>query len=182
MRTLRFLLFMAGVMATSTGAAGNVSSCPGDTVPIQITMSEYYSDSKRSAAEISNHLPHFRAFVTAVTEHVAARLAKDQLCMNSAGSKARSLLQFVHWDYIMFREYIVPAMDSSGASTPPSCRISSPWVDLIVDRSPVPLIRGIVYWNDRQLLADQAVLAGARDVPPGRAMPLSPSAGGTLYE
>ena len=179
MRTLRFLLFLAGVMTASASAAENVSSCPGDTVPIQIMMPGYgVSPIKRSAAEIPNHLPHFQVFVTAVTEHVAARLVKDQLCMDSAESKARSLLQFEHWRYIMFREYIVPEMDSSGASLFPSCRISSPWMDLIVDRSPVPLVRGIVYWNDRQLLADQAVLAGARHVPPGRAMPLSPSAEG----
>jgi hypothetical protein len=36
------------------------------------------------------------------------------------------------------------------------------------------LIRGIVYWNERQLLVDQAMLTGARNMPPGRAMPLTP--------
>jgi len=63
----------------------------------------------------------------------------------------------------------VPSLDVRPSG---GCRISSPWIDLAFERRPVPWIRGIVRWNQRQLLADQAVLAGARNVPPGVAMPL----------
>jgi hypothetical protein len=120
--------------------------------------------------------------VTTVTKHVAARLAKDNLCIHGADNMAssewatRSLLQFVHWRHVMSDEYLAPSMDASGASLLSSCQISSPWMDLIVDRRPAPLIRGIIYWNERQMLADQAALAGAKNVSPGRAMPLNPSA------
>jgi hypothetical protein len=81
----------------------------------------------------------------------------------------------------MHNEYLVPVLTSMGGLPPPSCRISSPWIDLTVYRAPIPhvtqasQVRGIVRWNERQLLADQAILAGAKNVPLGMAMPLSPS-------
>jgi hypothetical protein len=178
----RIFLFMVGVMAVGTGTAKNVLPCPGNTVPIQIMTPGHSGDRIISAAEISESLPHFRAFVTAVTEHVAARLTKNDLCINSAesmesmrsaASDNRSLLQFVRWPLFLRRDYLVPAMPSTGWYGGTLCRISSPWIDLAVERKPVPRIVGIVRWNERQLLADQAVLAGAKNVPLGVAMPLS---------
>jgi hypothetical protein len=175
---LRFFLFMAGVIAAGTGMAGEVSSCPVDTVPIQI-MTPWSGD----------EIKHFRAFVTAVTEHINSRLVRDKLCINgaedtdsmrSATSGNRSLLQFVHWRIAIYNEFLVPVMTSIGGLPFPSCRISSPWIDLVVYREPIPYvtqlsqIRGIVRWNERQFLADQAVLDGVCNVPPGKAMPLSP--------
>jgi hypothetical protein len=187
---LRFFLFMAGVMAASTGTAGDVLPCPGDTVPIQImTPGRGGSEIKRSAAEISD-LPHFRAFVTAVTEHVAARLAQDKLCINSAGgmesiasaaANDRSLLQFVHWNLVMGHEFRVPVLPIIGGQ-PSSCRISSPWIDLDFTRGPVPQIRSVVRWNERQFIADQAVLAGAKNVPArGMMMPLIAKESGYFF-
>lgn len=169
---LRFSLFMASVMVASTSTAGGVSQCPVDTIPIQI-MNDTRSDPETilSAADLGS-APHFRAFVTAVTEHVAARLARDKLCIDNAESKRRSLLQFVNWPLANWRnENPVPVL-SLDARPPGGCRISSPWIDLAFERKPVPWIRAVVRWNQRQLLADQAVLAGAKNVPPGVAMPL----------
>jgi hypothetical protein len=181
----RFFLFIVSVMAANAGMAGDVSPCPGEKVPIQIMASGYGgSGIKRSAAEIPRSLPHFNAFVKAVTEHVAARLSKEKLCITGAKStdntgsaewERRSLFQFVYWSHVMSHDYAAPVMTFSRGRSPSNCLISSPWIDLVVDREPVPSIHGIVYWNERQLLADQAVLAGARNVPPGRAMPLNPS-------
>jgi hypothetical protein len=168
------LVLMACVMAASTGTAWSVSPCSVDTVPIQImTPGSSGSRIMHSAVEISNALPHFRAFVTAVTEHIAARLTKDKLCMDSAESKERSLLQFVHWPLFVGYEYLVPEPLPGGyGGVYGDCLISSPWIDITFKREPVPWIRGIVYWNERQLLADQAALSGARNVLPGMVMPL----------
>jgi hypothetical protein len=156
---LRFFLFMAAVMAASTSTAGDASPCPADTVPVQIMTPG------------SSASPHFHAFITAVTEHVAARLARDKLCMDSADSKNRFRLQFVYWNLDMTPGFPVPE-PPFGAFLPDSCWISSPWIDLVLERRPVPSVRGVVRWNERQFLADQAVLAGAKNVPPGIAMPL----------
>jgi hypothetical protein len=179
----RFFLFMACVMAVGTSTAEGVSSCTVDTVPIQFTTPGR-GGTMRSVAEISDGLPYFRAFVTDVTKHINARLAKDKFCINgvdsmksmdSARRENRSLLQFVRWPLIIGHEYIVPAMPSTGWHGGTLCRISSPWIDLAVEQKPVPQIVGIVRWNERQLLADQAALAGAKNVLLGTVMPLSPS-------
>jgi len=184
------LLLLMGVAQFSRAApeeekkaAKDVAQCSSYTMPIQIMTPGYGgSGIKRSATEISDSIPHFRAFVTAVTKHIEARLAKDQLCINSAKSmddmidaysEKRSLLQFVHWPFAMSREFLVPVLPFVPPRPPDSCWLSSPWIDLTIDRGPVPQIRGVVRWNDRQLLADQAALAGARNVPPGVAMPLN---------
>ena len=177
---LRFSLLVVGMMAVGASMAGGVLQCAVDTVPIQITDDARRADNARygpvtslSAAKLSD--PHFRAFVTAVTEHVAARLGKENLCIDSAESKKQSLLQFVNWP--LFNAYDKPPTPVESLDTHPSngCRISSPWMDLAIERKPVPWIRGIVRWNERQLLADQAVLAGVKNVPPGVAMPLTNS-------
>jgi hypothetical protein len=191
-KAFRFLLAALALVAISLplrawAASADGSPCPVVTLPIQVMIPGAGSKPIRSAAEIPNdpNFPddfrHFRAFVAAITEHVTARLDKDKLCihgserMGSTEWPTRSWFQFVHWPLSMRRDYPVPVMDSFGVSSPPSCEISSPWIDLVVDRMPVPLIRGIVYWNERQLLVDQAILAGGRNVPPGRATPLTPS-------
>jgi hypothetical protein len=107
---------------------------------------------------------------------IGMNVVESMASMHDATWEERSLLQFVHWKLDMSHlAYSVPVMTSIGGQSPPSCSISSPWIDLAVYRTPVPQIRGIIYWNERQLLADQAVLAGARNVPPGRAMPLNSS-------
>lgn len=169
---LRFSLLMAGVMAASTSTAGSVSQCPVDTVPIKITGVTWSDpETTLSAADLPSD-PHFRAFVTTVTKHVAARLAKDKLCINSAESKKRSLLQFVSWPLATSGNEPLAPVPSLDARPSGGCRISSPWIDLAFERRPVPWIRSVVRWNQRQLLADQAVLAGVRNVPAGVAMPL----------
>jgi hypothetical protein len=206
-KVLHFFLFMTSVMAASTGFAEDVSPCPGDTVPIMI-MTPGHGDSriKSSAAEIPDSLPHFRAFVTAVTEHIAARLAKDKLCIKSAERMEimknmeniknmeimeimeimksmeimkrherdkHSLLQFVHWPLAIHGDFFVPTPPPpTTGGVPVDCWISSPWIDLVVMRRPVPSIRSVIRWNERQLLVDQALLAGAHNAPRSMPMPL----------
>jgi hypothetical protein len=187
--------------AVGASAVEDVSPC-ANTAPIQImtpgfgprtvtwhdipTLMLSKSAIILSAAEINDSLPLFRAFVTTVTEHINSRLAKDKLCINGAESMEsmlnatrahHSLLQFVRWDAVMSHEYLVPAMPFGGAL--PDCQISSPWIELAVYRKPIPhvtpvsQIRGIVRWNKRQMLADQAVLNGVKNVPPDVAMPMA---------
>jgi hypothetical protein len=218
LQMLRFFLFMVCVMAASTSAAEEGSPCANDnTVPIQIMTPGRGGRTKTSIAEVDKSLPHFRAFVTAVTEHIKSRLTENGLCINdesmserkeleqailleamierngaenmeSATVLRRSLLQFVHWPLDIGTEYTVPMMTSTGGIRP-NCRITSPWIDLVIYQKPawlkredmVPQIRGIVRWNERQLLVDQAALAGAQDVPRGIAMPFMNGEVGHFY-
>jgi hypothetical protein len=167
---------MAGVMMTSTSSAQDVPPCSCDAVPIQIVGEAgsgpvtKLSAIKYFANEIGGDDPHFGAFVTTVMEHVATRLAEEKLCICSE----RALFQFMHWYLSPSNPDKLPTPVTSLDIQPSgSCRISSPWIDLAFERKPVPWIRAIVRWNERQLLADQAVLAGAKNVPLGVAKPLT---------
>jgi hypothetical protein len=155
-------------------------------VSIQIMTPGYGgAEIKRSTAEIPEAIPYFRAFVTTITEHVAARLVRDKLCISNAKSmedmdsmgnaefKRLSLLQFTHWNLVMHYDFLVPVPPHPPQGSG-GCVISSPWIDLALVRSPVPAIRAAVRWNEHQLLADQAILASVHNVPQSMAMPLKP--------
>ena len=172
---IRLILFLVvSVMAAGgTSMAENTSTYSVDTVPIQIMRERAPDDvTTLSAAEIYDYPPGFSAFVTAVTEHVVASLAREKLCLDNAESKKRSLLQFAPWPIVSNHLAPVPPLETGPIGV---CQISSPWIDITIERKPVPWVRAIIRYNAHQLLADQAVLEGARNVPPGVAMPLTQS-------
>lgn len=173
---LRFAFFMAGVIVTCASHAADASSCSANAVPIQMV------DEKKSRPETtlaaldvsSSSRTTFDTFVATITQHVAAQLAKENICLDSADSKKQSLLQFVNWRLASSGNAplaLVPTLDARPTA---GCRIASPWIDIAFERKPAPWVKGVIRWNQRQLLADQALLAGARNVPPGVAMPLKP--------
>jgi hypothetical protein len=125
-----------------------------------------------SETEIKGSPPGFPTFATSVIEHLAVKLAQEKLCLNSVESMEHSLLQFAPMPGNTERDPL-PSVPPLGAGSSGVCRITSPWVELVIERKPVPTVRAVFIYSVRQLLADQAVLAGARDVPPGAAMPLS---------
>ena len=176
---IRLFLFLtlSVIMACGTSMAENVSTCSVDTVPIQ-TMDRWgYKDiTSLSAAQIQmgDTPPGFKAFVKKVTEHLAAKLGHEGLCLNSTESRAESLLQFVPLSLAIPKDYPpMPSMPPRKAQSFGVCRISSPWIDIAIEREPVPSVRAIIRFNERQFLADQAILDGARNVPPGMAIPLT---------
>jgi len=159
--------------ASAAPDAESVPQCPVDAVPIQIVEMDRSGPviTLLSAASIPDPHPlQYRSFVAAIVGHVAARLSEDKLCIESAESRHRSLLQFEFGPPWLETHKPVQRLDAPPSS---GCRILSPWIDLAFERKPVPWIRAIVRWNHRQFLADQAVLAGAKDVPPDVAMPLT---------
>lgn len=173
-RTFIFMVIM--MMPAGTCLAEDLSPCPVDTVPIQIiTEKEYHEVTTLSEAKPPNYPEGFTDFVTAVTEHLAAKLGQENLCLNSAESREQSLLQFVPRRMSISNSIPVPSVPPLEVRPLGVCRITSPWMDLTIERKPVPRVNGIVRWSQRQLLADQAVLDGARNVPPGPAEPLKNS-------
>ena len=171
---IRSLFFMILIMMVAgTSLAEDISPCSVDMVPIQIiTETKYLDVTTLSVAKIRDYPEGFAPFVTAVTKHLAARLAHEKLCLDSAESREQSLLQFVPRRVTISDSQPVPSVPPLESRPLGVCRISSPWIDLAIERKPVPRINGIVRWSQRQLLADQAVLDGARNVPPGVAEPM----------
>jgi len=168
-RSLFFMITM--VMTDGTGLAEDASPCPADAVPIQFIYLKEQPVTTLSMTKINSILPGFPSFVTVITKHVAAKLAQEKLCLNNDESNKHSLLQFVTMPISSGPPVLVPPLESP---SPSGCRISSPWADIVVERKPVPSVRGIFRYNERQLLADQAVLAGMQNVPTGVAIQLEP--------
>ena len=170
--------FIASVMATGgTSMAENVSTCPVDMVPIQIMRgSSPRPVSTLSTVNFVSSDTSFNALVTSVTEHLAVKLAQENLCITNGESKARSLVQFAFLRVEVSEEndaHILPLLKPLEARSSALCRMYSPWIDIAIEREPVPSVRAIIRFSERQLLADQAVLSGARDVPSGVAIPLT---------
>jgi len=160
---LRFLLFVGGVMMAGASMAEGISTCSGGSVPIEIEFAAFVDD------------PEFPDFVTVIEKHIETKLAEAKLCIASAKSKERSQIRFVHWLFFTpENRTLVPAppLDVCPAN---GCCVSSPWIDIAIERKPVPWIRAVIRFNERQLITDQAILAGAYNVPQGIAMPLTAS-------
>ena len=161
---------------------------PDSPIPIQIVDESQGAQKAHiaaSAAELCNQNSYFlnlrspyllHTLVPAVTKHVAMWMEKNNIRIGKDNKEP--LLQFVMWPLTSRSDSPfapMPSLDMRSSSSSDGCRITSPWLDLVFERTPVPRLRAVVRWNERQLLVDQAMLAGARNVPPGMAMPLQGS-------
>ena len=171
---LMFMMMMAGtsLVGCDSQNAKSVEPCPMGEVPVQMIRIRADPVTPLSEARIESTVPGFSVFATTIIDHLAVKLARENLCLKSDESRERSLIQFAPRPGNSGRDPLASVPPLSGRSSG-VCRITSPWMELVVERKPVPSVRAIFIYSVRQLLADQAVLAGARDVPPGVAMPLS---------
>ncbi|MDR2220675.1 MAG: hypothetical protein LBE24_08880 [Methylobacillus sp.] len=173
---LRSLLFVTGLIAAGISIAGDITSCSPDTVPLQVIgltrQGPVTAASTFRAWKTPTPPSYFSALMADVRELIATRLANEKLCQGITENKERSLIQFVEWPFSTSQKKLtVPVLPPDTPSSG-GCQITSPWLDMAFGRKPVPQIRAIVRWNVRQLLVDQAVLSGAKNVPSGVAMPL----------
>ncbi|WP_374334346.1 hypothetical protein [Leeia sp.] len=177
--TIAGTLLLAALLGSECVAA----SCPADLIPIRLVdPSNRAPVTTLSTIRWAEHTPAYREFVTAISQHLAARLADPQHCPASAASQQRSLLRFVRWT-LVYPAGSPPQVFTTLKDAPTrGCQLHSPWLDLSIERGPVPWVQGIVRWNERQLLADQARLAGLDGVVDGVAMPFSAEAYGKLAE
>lgn len=172
---IMFFVLLIGMVSTNTRAADELSRCPINDIPIQIIsqttsgpitfISE--ADLSDSSPSIS---PHFHHFVTSITERIKTHLGKENICIDTS----RSLIQFVKWPLTVRPndELLAPTLPENRQAVS-GCRITSPWIELVIERGDSPSVQGIVRWNQRQLIADQANLARGRNVITGLAIPLS---------
>ena len=135
--------------------AENTSTCLVDTVPIQIVnrwgekpVTTLYADGNSRFSGFQS----FNTFVASVTEHLAAKLSQENLCLHSAESQERSLVQFAHIHVSVSEDdHTLTMVRTLETRSPGVCRISSPWIDIAVEREPVPSVRAIIRFSERQL-------------------------------
>jgi hypothetical protein len=157
--------------AEGTSLAENASTCPVDAVPVQILSSRRDGPVTTLSDARKPDNPLYDTFITTVTKHLATKLAQENLCPTP-----------YYWDFSSIKfarlPYCAQEDDNTRSALSPLqvrpsgvCRLSSPWIDLAIGRDPIPKVRAIVRFNERQILADQAVMAGVRNVATGVAMP-----------
>lgn len=163
----RFLLFFWGVVAVCASNAVQASACSENSLSIKI-VDQIRGPEFSSISEISD--PVYRNFASIITSHVESLMQRGGGCVGE-GVNYSSLI-FVRGPLIQNRP-AAPLPSSSGESIFNGCRLSSPWVDFEFDNSTTSKIRGVIRWSQRQLLVDQAMMAGDIQVADAKAAALS---------
>jgi hypothetical protein len=147
------LLFISAVTVCTSGAV-NASVCSKNSLSVQV-VDEISGERAASIAEVSD--PVLRNFASIISLHVERLLQTADDCVGEGVN---------HSDLLFVRKPLVqnrtakPLPGSFGGSTFNGCHLSSPWVDFEFDNSVAPKARGVIRWSQRQLLIDQAIMAG----------------------
>jgi hypothetical protein len=118
--------------------------------------------------------PYLKSFVASLTNYISTRFPNAGSCTENSDRGSMSSLTFVRLPLVTSGNNPLAATPKLSPSFPGiTCRLDSPWVKLAIRNSDKPLIQGVFIWNERQFLADQALLANPNltlDSPP---IPLS---------
>ncbi|MGI0481758.1 hypothetical protein ACN4EE_13330 [Geminocystis sp. CENA526] len=103
--------------------------------------------------------PYFKSFVTSLTNYVSSKYSPAESCEENSGKKPMNSLIFVRLPLVTSgNDPLTPPPELDNIISNVTCRLDSPWVKLTIDRSDTTLIQAIFIWNERQFLADQALL------------------------
>jgi hypothetical protein len=123
------------------------------------------SDGIQLPGEALNTLPDslFKNFITSILAHITNNI--DQLARKSpsGAGKTEVTFFFIYRPLIQVKPLRLPPWPESPQAHG-SCSLMSPWVQLTIDRSSNLTVQAVFIWNERQVLLDQALLAGA-DIP-----------------
>jgi hypothetical protein len=104
--------------------------------------------------------PHFKLFVTSMTNYISSRFPSTGSCKGKSGEKPMHSLIFVRLPLVTSGNDPLAPPPNLDASLPNiTHRLNSPWVKLAIRYSDRKLIQGVFIWNERQFLGDQALLA-----------------------
>ncbi len=102
----------------------------------------------------------FRAFVGAVLKTLDRNGVGSAFATERSAATRGSALRIVRIPIAGSGEAVIAAPDVTSAKTP--FAVETPWADLAFDASSGRL-SGTIYWNERQILHDQALRAGMTD-------------------
>jgi len=121
--------------------------------------------------------PNFKNFVTEIINFLTGKIGSGKLCHeSSAHHPLEAVLFFVYRPLIASgKDPVSLSADVTALKSEAVCRLDSPWAELTISRSPKPVLRAVFRWNERQILLDQALLAGASTVHPAVVDPIEAS-------
>ncbi|MEH3107380.1 MAG: hypothetical protein PGN09_08870 [Sphingomonas fennica] len=144
MRSLRSSLLAAIPIGAGLAASAAGEARIGRDVRLEIFEPAAGADPVGSVERIGD--PAFQAFAAAVVAGLPP---------------ASATLRFVALPLVTSGDRPLPPLPADPpAGAGASCRITAPWFDLSVTRGGMPAVAGTLRWNLRQLLSDQAALAG----------------------
>ncbi|MGY4197816.1 hypothetical protein [Bradyrhizobium sp. USDA 4520] len=177
-RAISVLFVLLIVIALSIAAApGNSQPLqPGNSQSAQVQIIDKYTSPNsaiQSLQGVSN--PAFRAFVSKVLEHVQDRLGGHTITFDVNTGATAGTLHFVRIAVVSSGDRIPANETAAAVPTENYCLLHSPWAEIAISGTQTPRISGTFFWNERQILQDQAILANLTDVPsaPREALPRS---------
>lgn len=160
--TLIFLTVTFGTMAILVGSSSNAFAQNRVVNPVVVIVSDVATSPNTrisSLQQISNQA--FHDFIEEILMH-----------LKSIGTVVRFSDSLPHFQQISSLHFVrIPVTNSVRSFVSRSsadsfeganCTHENPWLEFTssVDREGKSVIRGTIYWNERQLLHDKAVLAG----------------------
>lgn len=136
--------------------------CYADS-PVQVRISDRATSPNTailSLSQISN--PAFRAFVSDIYAHFA-ELGHELTFFNGPQATiTNSSINFIRIPITSSGSSPISAPAFNSFSKPPACAIRSPWVDIYSHNNDAGdrIFYSFFYWNERQILNDQAILGG----------------------
>lgn len=164
------LLIGAATVSDVHAASGRMPMSP------VISVIDEFSG-KRLAGESLSTLsdPGFKEFVSEVSKQIWRMTGETAQRAKPAEGKPEVTLLFIRRPLLASTAAPVSVpIEPDWPKSEMSCRLDSPWAKISLARTPKLKLHGVFIWSERQMLMDQAMLAGAK------ADPVSPAA--TLAE
>jgi hypothetical protein len=161
----RLLIMVPIAMTISLGSAGAMAGqapvlCPPGAIQVRIAQAGPNGSVVTAPDKIANG--PYRAFVSAVLDQLPVVLASARQCQGAAQGKPVMEAVFVHSPLIGVAGQTPPdRRKPSGGKPSITHQLTSPWVIFDRDEAASPPLRAVFIWNERQVLLDQALLAGA---------------------
>lgn len=159
------ILVLVGVMSHSVfdlAQQASATMCNPKSYTVKIIDQSVTGQSEVPSVEAVGD-PHFRSFITSVTDHVLSKFMGKRPCQGNSDDEPIINLVFVRLPLVTSgNKPIAPVPSLDAPQSNVTCRLDSPWAKLTIRRSTSPLVRAVFIWNERQFLLDQVLLSGKK--------------------
>lgn len=158
-------VFLSLIVVTQSVYADELSLCENNN----INFKAYFEGGGKPALDWStfvNSRSMYEKFVVELVNHVKATLSNEAACDIYAPDPVKISLTFVERHFSVYenereryknKSELTLKIDPSAINNF-SCQLSSPWLDMTIQRSPSFEVVAVFNFEDRQFLIDQALL------------------------
>jgi hypothetical protein len=158
------------------GTVSSFTGAPANSPPGVALVSDVYTSPRSTIGSLSNvSNPAFRAFISRVLDNLQPKVGPHKIVPTKDIGPNTSSLHFVRIAVASSGDQVWSDGGVPAVSAEDGCVIQSPWIEVTVSVTPKPRVTGTVFWNERQVLQDQAILGDLTQVTsaPRHALPRS---------